>query len=163
MINNPNYYLPALYVRIIRTQKLQYLINKNYSTLTSKKKKSLTDAWCWVIPLADHRNVSNVYIKKQVLLGTCNTNQNVDIDSPASRGGEGNCMKYVIPYLGFRLSQQCQLTWSSLLKNNFWELINKIKEDCNQWQIMSFLKMFIFQKYARQFNTSWFCKQILPY
>ena len=105
MINNTNYYLPAVHVRIIRTRKPQYLMNKNYSTLTSINilKNSLTNAWCWVIALKDQRNISNVYTKKkrkqktkkQELPGTCNTNQNVYIDSPASCGGEGKCRKYV--------------------------------------------------------------------
>jgi len=49
MINNPNYYLPALHVRIILTQKLQYLINKNYSTLTSTNIKKKITYWCLML------------------------------------------------------------------------------------------------------------------
>jgi len=103
-----------------------------------------------------------VYIKKQQFPNTYNKNQNFDIDSPASRGSEEKCTKHVtLSWLLLEPAMSINIIF--FIKNNFSAVNDKNKGDCNQWHIIRFLKMHIFQKYVRQFSTSWRRKQILPY
>jgi hypothetical protein len=50
-----------------------------------------------------------------------------------------------------------------LLKNNFWEIVNKSKGNCHQCRNISFIKTYILKRSVGYFSTSWCHKQTLRY
>lgn len=117
MINNRNYYLQAIIVRIIRTQKLKFLINKNYSMLTSINKKKITNLLGnFFSSSTEHKQLVNK--KNNSFLAHVNKNQNVEIDHSVSRRGEGKLMKYVtLSYIPLEPAMPIYITFFT--KNNF--------------------------------------------
>jgi len=65
-----------------------------FSNLWTRLQLVVTRAWCWVIYFVDQQTISNVQIRNKSFVTRVNKKQGVEIDRPASGGGQEKSMKW---------------------------------------------------------------------